>query len=198
MAKCGTKVVLTPQQEKWFITHFKHTKNEDVCKKLDISLTTMQRLKRKYGLFKSKQFMGKCQAECMQRAWEVNRERGWPPKGFKIPNSDKGRFKPGYSLLERLGPKKFAERAKKAAETRRATFKRERARVVWGLEQKTKLRVAKQPQEKLRLRWYLKKRGYIVDDVARIAYYDENTKRGKRIENKKQPWYKFQPVNQSI
>lgn len=191
MAKCGTKVVLTPQQEKWFITHFKHTKNEDVCKKLDISLTTMQRLKRKYGLKKSKQFMVKCQAECTQRAWEVNRERGWPPKGFQIPNGDKGRFKPGYSPLERLGPKKFAERAKKSAETRRATFKRERARVVWGLEQKTKLRVAKQPQEKLWLRWYLKKRGYIVDDVARIAYYDENTKRGKRIENKKQPWYKF-------
>lgn len=198
MAKRGTKVVLTPQQEKWFITHFKHTKNEDVCKKLDISMTTVQRLKRKLGLKKTKQFMAKCLAECTQRAWEANRERGWPPKGFKIPNSEAGRFKPGYSLLERLGPKKFAERAKKSAETRRATFKRERARVVWGLEQKTKLRVSRQPKEKLQLRWYLKKRGYFIDEVARIAYYDENTKRGKRIENKQQPWFKFQPVNQSI
>ncbi len=31
---------------------------------------------------------------------------------------------------------------------------------------------------------------------SNVAYYDENTKRGVRIEAKPQRWYKFQPIEQ--
>ena len=75
------------------------------------------------------------------------------------------------------------------------TYKSERARAVWGFEQRTKMRVIRQPQAKIQLRYYLKKRGYIVDDAARIVYYTEATKRGKKIEAKRQPWYKFMPLD---
>ena len=32
-------------------------------------------------------------------------------------------------------------------------------------------------------------------DAARIVYYTEATKRGKKIEAKRQPWYKFMPLD---
>lgn len=87
------------------------------------------------GLTKSRQFMAKCQHETAEAAKISHRRNGtYPPKGFKIPNSEAGQFKPGVSCRDRLGAKKDAERLRKSAESRRATIKRERSRIVWGFE----------------------------------------------------------------
>jgi hypothetical protein len=73
----------------------------------------------------------------------------------------------------------------------------ERARALFGLEQKTRLRVKKQPLKKIQTRYYLRKRGYIIDDPAFVAYYDENTRRALKIEArpKQQRYYDFKPLN---
>ena len=195
MAK-GVKITLTQKQEKWLKKHFLHTKNAEIAEKLGISESAVHRFARALGLKKSRQYMAKCQRETADAAKKSHRLNGtYPPKGYKIPGSEKYQFKPGETCRDRIGAKREAERIRKSVEKRKQTYKNERARDVWGFEQRTKLRVIKQPQAKIQLRYYLKKCGYIVDNVARIAYYTDTTKRGKRIEAKPQPWYKFRPLD---
>lgn len=195
MAK-GIKITLTEKQENWLKKHFLHTKNAEIAEKLGISETAVHRFARALGLKKSRQYMVKCQRATADAAQRSHRRNGtYPPKGYKIPGSEKYQFKPGETCRDRIGAKREAARIQKCVESRKQTYRSERARAVWGFEQKTKLRVVRQPQAKIQLRYYLKKRGYIVDDEARIVYYTEATKRGKKIEAKRQPWYKFMPLD---
>lgn len=191
----GIKIVLTERQEKWLINHFKHTKNAEISAKLNISERSVLCIARRLGLHKSRQFMARCQQEAAAAANRSNRINGtYPPKGYIIPRSEEYRFQPGVSIRQRLGAKRFAEIRKRAAESWKQTFKKEKARATFGLEQHTCLRVIRQPREKVALRHYLKRRGYIVDDDKRIAYYTDSTQRGKRIEAKPQQWYKFRQL----
>lgn len=191
------KIVLSDKQTAWLTKHFKHTKNAECAEKLGISPRSVNRLAKVLGLRKTPQFIRKCQQDAAQAAQDSHlRNNTYPPKGYVIPNREVGAFKKGETSLQRLGKRKETERVRKAAESLAKTRKSERARATFGLPQRTKLRVIPVPKAKVELRWYLKSRGYIVDDVARVAYYDENTRRGKRIESKPQRWYKFQPIEQ--
>lgn len=102
----------------------------------------------------------------------------------------------GLTKSKQFVAKCQAERVAKAAATRRATWKSEKARAAFGLPQRTKLRVVPVPKAKIALRYYLKRLGYILDEQARVAYYTEDTKRGKIIESKPQKWYKFMPITE--
>lgn len=186
---------VTASQETWLIKHYKHTKNAEVAAHLGISESTMHRIVRKLGLKKTPQFMRKCQQAAAAAAKESHlRNNTYPPKGFVIPN--RYSFPKGVSNVEKLGKRKEADRIRKSTESREKTRKSERARATFGLPQRTKLRVIPIPVAKVKLRWYLKSRGYILDEIARVAYFDENTKRGKRIEEKPQRWYKFVPITE--
>lgn len=195
----GKKIELTDKEVAYLSKHFKHMKNAELAAKLNIGERSVVRLARKLGLTKTPQFMRKCQQEMTEAAHASHLRNGtYPPKGFIIPKSEEGRFKKGVTPEQRLGKRKNAERIRKAVESRAKTWKSERARATFGLPQRTKLPVIPQPKKKVELRYYLKRCGYIVDDIARVAYYDENTRRGKRIEEKPQKWYKFQPIEQRV
>ena len=184
---------ITASQEAWLIKHYKHTKNAEVAVHLGISQSTMHRIVRKLGLKKTPQFIRKCQQATTAAAKESHLRNGtYPPKGYVIPN--RPTFPKGVSNVERFGKRKEAERIRKSTESREKTRKSERARATFGLPQRTKLRVTPIPRAKVYLRWYLQSRGYILDEIARVAYYDEKTTRGKRIEEKPQRWYKFLPT----
>lgn len=188
---------ITASQEAWLIKHYKHTKNAEVAAYLGISQSTMHCIVRKLGLKKTPQFMRKCQQATTAAAKESHLRNGtYPPKGYVIPN--RHTFPKGVSNVERFGKRKEAERIRKSTESREKTRKSERARATFGLPQRTKLRVIPIPRAKVYLRWYLKSRGYILDEIARVAYYNENTKRGKRIEEKPQRWYKFLPMDKQM
>lgn len=190
-----TKIILTEEQEVWLAKHFKHTKNAEIAERFGISYRTVTRLATERGLKKSPQFMKKCYCEAIEKANLSNRLNGtYPPKGFVIPNREKTQYKLGVPR-KKLSPKREAERQRKCVESRKATFKLEKARAAFGLPQKTKLKVKCQPKAKIDFRYYLKKRGYIVDDVAHIAYYTAETQRGAKLESSRQRWYKFQPYS---
>lgn len=192
------KIILTEEQEQWLAKHFKNTKNAEVAKQLGVSETTLHRMARARGLKKTPQFIKKCNKAMIEAAHRSHKLNGtYPPKGYAIPGREKTQFKLGEPR-KKLSPKREAERYRKCVAARKETFKLERARVTFGLPQETKLKVKRQPRAKIELRFYLKKKGYIVDDVARIAYYTDATNRGTRIENKRQPWYKFKPFNERV
>lgn len=176
------KIVLTPKQERWLTNHFKHTKNSECAEKLGISPRSVGRIARLLGLSKSRQFMAKCLRETTEAAKISHRRNGtYPPKGFRIPNREAGQFKTGVSNLERLGAKKDAERLRKSAESRRATVKRERARIVWGFEQRTKLKLGGNPKKR-QYRYNLRQRGYQVACGDSVAYVVAHTRRSPKVE----------------
>lgn len=192
----GKKVVLSFEEKTWLCDHYPTMKNADCAKHLGISARTVCREAKSMGLVKSRQFMLDCHKEASEAARISHIVNGThPKKGTLIPRSEEFFFKKGITPVMRLGEERNKQRIAKIQASRTKTWKSERARATFGLPQRTKFRVIPQPKKKVELRWYLKSRGYIVDDVKRIVYYDENTRRGKRIEEKPQRWYKFEPMN---
>ena len=190
-----SKITLTPEQERWLVAHFKHTKNEEIGERLGISQSSLHRFARELGLTKTKQFMRKVQKNAADKAKASHLRNGtYPPKGYRIPRSEEFGFKKGVSNLQRLGKAGERRRVEKSAASRRKTFKVERARKLFGLPQQTKLRVMREPRGKTCHRWYLKKRGYIIDDRELIAYWTEDTRRSTILEKRPRQWYKFKPL----
>ncbi len=90
----------------------------------------------------------------------------------------------------------------KGIETRNRIYEAERARIKWGLPQLTKRHFRSEPRQKQVQRNYLKRIGYIIDDVNLIAYYTPETRRATHLEKIKRgerkgsykPYYDFKPL----
>ena len=85
----------------------------------------------------------------------------------------------------------------KRVESYKRTFREEQVRRRWGVHQLTKIKVLRQPKQKVSQRSYLKKLGYILDEKNCIAYYTESTTRAVKMERdwskKIHQYYKFKP-----
>ena len=183
---------ITEQQKKWIIKHFKNTKNDEIIIKIGISNSTLHRFARANGLHKTKQFKTKCQLLAAEMAKQSHlRNKTYPQKGFRIPKSEENYFKSGVTPEKRLGKKKNQERIRKSAESRSKTVKAEKRRVLFGLEQKTKLKVFAASHAKAAYRYTLKKRGYLVDRDGKTIFWDANTKRSEKCERTAQERYRF-------
>lgn len=192
------KVELTERQLQWLMANFCHTKNDLIKQKLGVTDGWLHRFARKHALTKTKQFMRKCQKEAAALAKESHIKNGtYPPKGYVIPGREQNGFKPGVSNIERLGKKKERQRIEKAAQSLAKTRQIEKARVTFGLQQKTRLNIKRQSKTTLYRRCYLKKHGYIIDRGGYEAFYDESTVRCMAIEQAKSP-FRFMPVGEIV
>jgi hypothetical protein len=173
---------LSEKNQKWILCHFKNTKNDFIMQKLKISHSALHQFARENGLKKTKQFQNKCQRNAALKGAEVNKLNNWPPKGYVIPKSVINRYKKGVTPEMRLGKKKNKERILKSAQNRKKTVLAEKRRVLFGLDQKTKLKVVAAPHAKNAFRYTLKKRGYVIGRGENTIYYDINTQRSKTCE----------------
>lgn len=191
----GTKVILTPEQLQWLRDHFRDTKNRDIAEHLGCGETTIHRLARKMGLTKDPEFRAECQqgaADAAQKWWRTTGQY-LPRKGLPE-HLRQYQFQAGEKPWMRCGDEKWKEAVRTGSEKRAKTFREEKARRYFGLPQRTRLRVAKQPREKICARWYLKKHGYIIDDTNCVAYWTEDTKRCPRLEAAPRRYYYFKPI----
>lgn len=112
------------------------------------------------------------------------------------------KFKKGMKMVDFLGEEKNALRIKKCVDSRKKTFKEERARVAFGLPQKTKMKVIVQADYIKFQRSYLRRLGYIIDKGSMIAYYTPNTRRSAVYESrtkenhKRYVAFQFKPIEQ--
>ena len=60
----------------WFIKHYKHTRNADICKRFGIGESQLHRIARKHGLKKSKQFMKRMQSNSVEQSYKVCKRFG--------------------------------------------------------------------------------------------------------------------------
>lgn len=179
------------------VKHYKHTANADICKKLGISLGVMHRIKRELGLKKTPQFMRKCAIEASMRAKVVNKANNWPPKGYVIPESEKYRFKPGKGIFDRMTKEQWLKAKAKAEESFRKRIASERRRILFGLDQKTKLRIGAQTHAKTNYRYNMKKKGYLVTLEYNVFYYpNENMRCPKAEMNASRHGIKIRPLSE--
>lgn len=183
---------LTAQQKQWIVDHFSDTKNDVILQTLGISHSSLHRFAREAGLKKTPEFQEQCQLNASRHARRKNMINNWPPKGYIIPRSEEFQYKPGISPSMRLGEEKNRERIKRSAESRAKTFASERRRVLFGLPQRTKLKVVATHRNKAAYRYTLKKRGYIVSHAARTIFYDDNTNRSPVVERTATQRYHFE------
>ena len=155
----------------------------------------MHRFARELGLTKSRQHMRKTQRNAADKAKASHLRNGtYPPKGYIIPRSEEFRFKAGVTSVERLGKRRERKRIERSAESRRKTFREEKARALFGVPRRTGLRVVREPRGKTCQRWYLRKRGYIIDEANLIAYWTDETRRATILEKRPRRWYWFRPM----
>ena len=166
--------------KEWLIKHYKHTANKEIQDKFGITHYMLHKYAKEFGLKKSYQFIRKVAKANSEKGLEVLAEKGWPPKGYVIPNQGKKI----ESLKARKGERRPKAIREKCAEAIRNTFKSEKRRVLFGLPQKTKLKVVKAPKGKIHCRWKMRKLGYIIDKGGNVAYYNETTIRNKHFEER--------------
>lgn len=199
------KIALTPEQERWMAVHFKHTKNDEIMERFGWSHSTLHRFARQMGLKKTKQFMRSVQAEAAAKAKASHLRNGtYPPKGYKIPGSEQNWFKKGETGLMRFGKRKERKRIEKSVETRRKTIREEKAKALFGLPRRTKLRVVKRPHYVACQRYYLRKLGYIIPWGSFTAYYGPGTQRSEDYENRTRAncdryvHFEYKPISEMV
>lgn len=202
------KIILTPQQQAWFVAHYKHTKNEVICAKLGITLSTMQRIKRDLGLTKSQQFMHKMQTNATAAAQiavanETDEQKERRRQQART-NGAKSRFAPHEYALRDKSPEELSDIHRRKSETWRKTRREDEIRLNWGYQQQTKFHFARLKDTDLNrqlcgLRYYLRKLCYdIPQKSGMVAYITAYTKRSAKCEAKAKQFgmiFRTNPVN---
>lgn len=181
----GKKIELTKEQIDWLMTHYSHTKNQDICDKLSMSAETLKKYKKTYNLSKSEEFLIETSKNNLVKANKKLRELGYPNQINLRIHQKKALENSRKTLTEKWQDKDWVEqRNKNASEARKKLYKAERRRVLFGFEQKTKLRVINTPRNKVMLRHNLRKHGYEIEKNSNIAYINDNTKQSALMEKR--------------
>lgn len=188
------KYVLTEEQEKSFCRLYPIRTNREMMTLFGMSFSTLQRLRRKFGLQKDMAIIHKKQAEIVKKICEEN---GYYDslRGRSLPQSVHDGYKryceQHGSINERLTKEQRHKRALKAAKTREQNREKDKKRLERGFPQLTKehlpqfIYTRKQAGYRNRAhRIY----GYILGDYRErfgeryTIYYDELTQRSKAFE----------------
>lgn len=184
---------LSDEDIEWIIKHYKHTKNAEIMARFNIGESTLHRYARKYGLKKSKAFMKKAQRENAEKGYDVCLDNGvyeqnasylsnqWE-EWKKLPREQWPGRKVGVKPQHQPGVnhRRYNKRIKEGYEKRRQTIRRERARLLYGLEQKTSLKLTKIMTHKMSAHKHamIKQCNYFPDEEHPTwIFYDNETNR---------------------
>lgn len=168
---------LTQEQIAYVCENFANKTNYELVAETGIARSTICRMQQRYHLHKSAEHLHNMGV----RAGKA---------------SDKAR---GGVIINANSPEAIVKRAA----TYKKTYDTELIRYKWGLEQKTKIRLPKVCRRAKDQRLNLIRRGYIIDDVEKIAYWTAGTHRSTRLERLKRgetkgafrTYYDFRPYD---
>lgn len=194
----GTYHQLTDREERWIVNHYSNVKNADIISKYGISDSQLNTVRRKYNLKKSDRMMKRTRKEALKHALVAFREFGESERAAErarkawVERKEKGDygrvgFQKGESNKTRMSPKRYRRAIEKMQQTRNETIRRDRIRLHWGLEPKTKLVKnwdANPDWHKRHYRYLMRKKNYIVDKGDNYAYYDDETQRSLIVEQR--------------
>ena len=176
---------LTQEQREWFVANFDHTKNQELADHLGTSPRSVTRIARELGPWKTKEFVAAMQRNASEHAARANRLMGGNAGMANLLKYGRAyQFKPGESNKDRMDEEALREMRRKIGASRKETFRKERRRVIFGLEQKTNLRVVQAPKEKICLRSGLRKKGYEIARASNEAFITAATHRLEVMERR--------------
>ena len=198
--------VLTDEQRAWLCKWFPEEENSRLMKASGMSHSTLHRFAREFGLTKSPKGIKrikKRQAAHIKRVCEKNGYydsiRGKQPSEATRKATAQmwqdirdGKREHPARIMKRTNPRKYRKWMKHKSEARKETIRKEKRRVIYGMERKTRLRrIVTCPYTKRQVshRYNALKRGYIVmEDCSEQGgeryniYYDGQTSRAPIFE----------------
>jgi hypothetical protein len=150
---------------------YPNKKNASIALKNAVSIYDVRRVAKKYNLKKNEEFMQKCRMEANRISANVIKNLSPEEKKDRIRAASLSpkyqTFKKGQWVHANKTPEQISAMYKNIAEKRAETLKKEKTRVRFGLEQRTKIKLAafdsiKENKRTYAIRYYLKKRGYDV------------------------------------
>ena len=207
----GSYHQLTEREEQWIVRHYHNTRNGDIMEKYGIGESQLIRVRRKYGLKKTDRFMRKTQREAVELGVMAFREHGeseraaerarqqWAERKRTGDYGNVG-FKKGESNKTRMSPRRYRQMVEKARQKRNETIRKDRIRIHFGLEPKTKLVKhwdGKREWHKSHYRYKFRKFGYDVKSGSNDVYYFPGTVRHPIMERNAQKWgIRFLPAEE--
>ena len=171
------------------IRDYPDTKNNEICTRYNISRGTLYRVAKKNGLRKTDEFMRWANQENARRTHNFSKvcDSLAKMKEMKKAAGTPVGFKPGITNLMRLGYDREMERRNKVKATKANTIQSEKRRLMWGLPQKTKLKLVISDKKERKCCYKIRERlrlsNYHFGIGSKTIYYDDSTVRSLRKEN---------------
>ena len=198
--------VLNDEQREWLCRWFPVIENKRLAKAMGISLYKLHCFARELGLTKSeagwraiKRRQTKAMVKTNRKNGCYDRKRGHPPSEATLQGSRRrweeyrqGLRESTYGTIRRTDPKRYQAVMKKRSESRREMIRKEKRRIIYGMERKTNLKVVvMKPYTRSQLahRCNALRRGYLLDEDCSegkpgryVIYYDGDTMRSAKFE----------------
>ena len=193
------KVVLKRSDAKWLKENYVNIPNCKILEHLGISRGVLNRLIKEYHLRKSPEYLKEINKESLRLATKAAKEKGWPPKGYIIPKSEEARKKGQEKMAEMRADEEINARWRKNMSIgRKKLYRDEKRRVLFGLEQKSKIKVIRASHAKVCCRTELRSLGYIVGRGSNVAYWNADTLRNEeREKNASRYGIRFEPLSEA-
>ena len=176
---------LTAEQLEWLKENFCHTKNQELADELGTSPRSVIRMARTLGLWKTSKFVAAMQQNAAGHAARANRANGGNAGAKNLLLYGKAyQFKKGERQKDKMSAEAFDAMHRRIGEQRKNIFKAEKRRVLFGLGQKTKLRVVQVSRKKKSLRYNLRKKGYEIARASNEAFITAATHRSEVMERR--------------
>lgn len=199
--------VLNDEQRAWLCRWFPTIENKRLAKAMGISLYKLHCFARELNLTKSeaglraiKRRQTKAMVKTNRKNGCYDRKRGHAPSEATLEGNRRrweeyrqGLRESTYETLKRTDPKRYQAVKEKRSQNRKELFRKERLRIIYGLERKTSLKVVvMKPYTRSQIahRHNAMKRGYLLDmdcsegQPGRYAiYYDDDTHRSAKFED---------------
>jgi len=198
--------VLNDEQREWLCQWFPTIENKRLAKAMGISLYKLHCFARELSLTKSeegwraiKRRQTKAMAKTNERNGCYDRKRGHAPSEATLEGNRRrweevraGLRELPQDTAKRKHPRKWKASLKKRSENRREMIRKEKRRIIYGLERKTNLKVVVMnpyTRSQTAHRHNALKRGYLLDmDCSEgqqgryVIYYDDDTQRSAKFE----------------
>lgn len=217
------KHVLTQQQIDWLCKYFPEVDNHTLMKKSGMNHSLLHRLARQYGLTKSEKGLKRIIKKHAQQVKRICERNGYyesmrgkqPSPQCREANIQyqreiqQGIREHPFHTMKRENPRKYRKMIEKESRYRREVIRKEKLRMAYGLDRKTRLStvvICRFTRRQTSHRFNAKKKGYIIPedcsemgDTRYVIWYDDDTKRSRIMErNLIKDGFKVLPYEEDI
>ena len=201
----GGPYVLTEEQEAWFRRWFPTIENSRLARSMGISQNTLHVFARRFGLKKSEKGMAGIRSRQAIAAKKTCERNGFyasirgkkPCEATRIGTAKmwlevrEGKREHPFLIMKRERPERYAQMLENRSKERRERIRKERLRLLYCLDKKTRLYTPLTPYKHSQTSHRLNalKRGYFVAQDCRegspdryVIFYDDDTERSEQFE----------------